>query len=138
MRNKGKVFFGVLGLAFALTAIAGAKPAEAAVPGWARTFHGTRMDVFGCSLEAQFALEDVTGGTVTRTKIDNFSYEIRGFTSNVGIFVYCTASQVNICPSRPRANLVILTFSSQGSGDAAAKRDAVNTAIGDPQLIDCN
>ena len=102
MRNKGKVFFGVLGLAFALIAIAGAKPAEAAVPGWARTFHGTRVDVFTCGLEAQSAIQEITGGTATRTRIDNFSYEIRGFTGNVGIFAYCTASQLTICRTGPR------------------------------------
>ena len=103
MRNKGKVFFGVLGLAFALIAIAGAKPAEAAVPGWARTFHGTRVDVFTCGLEAQSAIQEISGGTATRTRIDNFSYEIHwDFTGNVGIFAYCTASQLTICPNRPR------------------------------------
>jgi hypothetical protein len=112
--------------------------AHASVPGWARTEGRTRLDVSGCAIEAASAIQSVTGKTPTKVQFDSYTWEIRSSTSNVGIFAYCTASPVFACPNRPAANLIVLTFSSQGSTDAAAKRDAVTTAFGDPRLIDCN
>lgn len=129
----------IVALFVAVSTLAGvAGVANAVVPGWARIYRGTHLDVSACSLYAADALKSVTGKTPTRQKIDDYNYEIRGFTTDVGIFTYCIASPTDICPNRPRANLIILAFSSKGSGDAANKRNAVNAAFGDPFLIDCN
>lgn len=111
--------------------------AQAAVPGWARRERTTRLDVVNCAIEAEGAIQSVTGVAPTRTKFDNNTYEVRGFAGNVGIFAYCTAATTLVC-GRPKGNLTILTFSSSSADNAAAKRDAVNTAFGDPILIDCN
>jgi hypothetical protein len=110
--------------------------AEAAVPGWARTYRTTQIDVVGCMQVAQAAMEEVTGKVPTVTSIDANTKEIRSSTTNVGIFAYCTADPGEVC-DKPKANLIILTFSSSGSTDAANKRDAFNDAFGNPIIIDC-
>ena len=112
--------------------------AQAAVPGWARTERRTKVYASACALAAETAIKSVTGVAPVRTSFDSFTYEVRGFTGNVGIFAYCTTSPAPACPNRPAADLVILTFSSQSPADAAAKRDAVDTAFGNPVLFDCN
>ncbi len=126
-------------LVFGFLTVAGlASSAQACVPGWARHKERTNTDVFGCQLEAARAVREVTGVTPTKVKFDDNTWEIRGFVGDVGIFAYCTASATNICPNRPMANLIILTFSGDGSTDAVTKRDAVEEAFGNPRLIDCN
>ncbi len=89
-------------------------------------------------MQAEQAIQSVTGVAPTKVQIDSFTYEVRGFTGNVGIFAYCATSPVPLCPNRPAADLIILTFSSQGSADASSKGAAVKTAFGNPVLFDCN
>jgi hypothetical protein len=130
-----RIFLSLVASALSLAVLA--TVAHAAVPGWARKERTTRLDVFNCADQARIAVQSVTGVAPIFTKFDANTYEVRGFTGSVGIFAYCTAAPVTIC-NRPKGNLIILTFSSVSSTDAAAKRDAVNAAFGDPLLIDCN
>lgn len=115
-----------------------ASTASAYVPGWAHWWRGTHLDVSGCAVQAAAAVGQATGSSATTLKLDKNTYLVRGFTSNAGVFVHCTASPQNICPARPQANLSILVFSSISSQDAANVRDLVNTKFGNPILIDCN
>lgn len=132
MRRKKYWIVALVGL----TTITGI--AAAAVPGWARTWRATSLDIQGCRLRAAQAIQSVTG-SATSTKTNDYQWEVRGFTANAGVFAYCTAlPPPNICPNRPRANLTILAFSSAGSGNAATVRNQVDSAFGNPVLTDCN
>jgi hypothetical protein len=110
--------------------------AAAAVPGWARQYRLTRIDVASCASTAASAMQRVTGKASTTTRFDANTYEIRNNTANEMIFAYCTAAPNKVCSS-PAGELTILTFSSAGSGAAATIRDRVNTEFGDPRIIDC-
>jgi hypothetical protein len=110
--------------------------AAAAIPGWARQHRTTRVGVAGCASFAASAIRSVTGKTPTTTRFNASTVEIRSSTTNAGIFAYCTATTTKACTDQI-ADLTILTFSSAGSGDAAAVRDRVNTAFGNPYIIDC-
>ena len=122
--------------ALALLSLAGT--AAAGVPGWARIWHGTNLDVPSCKTSAISAVRSLTGVSPTVSTIDSATVEIRGFTANEGIFAYCTGGATDICPNRPVANLTILTFSSAGPTAANNAATWVNAAFGNPILIDCN
>jgi hypothetical protein len=124
-------------IAVTTVAIAFAAPAQAGVPFWARTFRRTKVPVQVCGQIAQSAIQSVVGGSLpTLTQLDSTEVEVRGFSANDGIFVYCTASPTNICPNTPEADVTIVTFSP--ANDAVTTLNQVSAAIGNPILLDCS
>ena len=127
--------------AFAATALAVigfGGVASASVPGWFHWFHGTKVSIPKCTEVAAKAVKSVTGEAPTTTILNSTNQEVRGHTANVMIFVTCTASPVDMCPGDPRADISILTFSTDKAA-AADVNHQVDDAFGTPkeQIIDC-
>jgi hypothetical protein len=125
-----------IGVAVATLVLGAGGIAVASVPGWARTWRTTKVDVPGCASILGSAIQSVTGKVPVTSQLDANTVEVRGFTTNEGIFGYCTAATTKVCGA-PGADLTILAFSSNGSGNAAAVRDKVSTKFGDPRPFDC-
>ena len=126
------------GLALALPlaiGLAAAATASAGVPWWAHWWRGTKLPVAHCSSTAASAVQSVTGTAPEKLTLDANTRLIRGFTTDAGIIVHCSAGTSTVC-GKPAADLSITVFSN--ANNATSIRDQINTKFGNPQLIDCN
>jgi hypothetical protein len=111
-----------------------ASSASAAVPFWALRGRTLKIQVPDCASTVAAAIQKVTGSATAQSKFSANTIDVRGFTSNGGIFVECSANAALVC-GKPMADITITVFSD--ANDAATLRDAVNSAIGSPVYFDC-
>lgn len=109
--------------------------ADAGVPGWAYTSRTNVIPVSSCRQYAVNAVQSVTGSQAIVNRLDAYTYEIRGFTPEAGIFVYCSAGVGSVC-GEPQATVSINVFGNMGAAAAGALRDQVSLAYGNPHIID--
>lgn len=104
-----------------------------AVPGWAHTYRNLNLSASTCVYGVRNALNQTIGGGISGTVINAGAYLHRGYTPATAAFVYCIPDPSRkICGVYPGATVDIVTFSDQGQVPAIQLRDAINSAIGNP------
>ena len=108
-----------------------------AVPGWAQTWKHISLPPGSCISYVDQAIQQVTGNGGTFDKISDTTYLMTTYPQGTtGVFLYCVHNPQLACKA-PTSTLLIVAFSDNGSGEAVYWRDKLNTAVGQPQYIDC-